>query len=89
MLNIWESIQPAACSRTVSAFLTPSVAGALPTLLTIVAIPQYRAELLLLALALVVFEADAMAILGARFDFTRKASSAGLPLPINLRVASL
>ena len=63
--HLHQPISPVAGSRTVSASFPLSVTGALTTPLPIVAIPRYGTVLVLLTFALIIFQAHAMAILGA------------------------
>ena len=71
---------PIASPGAVSASLAVSVAGALAAPLAVVAFAHYGAVFVLLALALFVFQVDAVAVRGARLDLAGQAGSARLPL---------
>lgn len=70
-------------------FALLSVAGALPTPLAVVAVAHHGTVFVLLAFALIIFKADAMAILGAGLDLVGQASGARLPLTKRVGVALL
>lgn len=82
-------LSPVAGSWTVSTPFPLFVTWALTAPLSIVAVPRHGAELVLIGSALIIFQVDATAVLGARLNLLGQAGSACLPLPIVLRVAPL
>jgi len=84
-----RALSPGAGSGAVSAPFALSVTRAFPAPLAVVAIPHHGAVFVLLAFALVVLQADAMAILGAGLDLAGQASGTRLPLTKRVRGALL
>lgn len=74
-------------SGAVSTSFALSVTGALSTSLPVAAISHHSAVLVLLALALVIFQADAVAVLGTGLDLAGQASGTRLPLSVHLGIA--
>lgn len=80
-------LSPVASAGAVSAPLALSVPGALAAPLAVAPLPDHSAVLVLLAFALVIFQVDAMAVLGTGLNLAGQPSGTSLPLPEHLGVS--